>query len=534
MHAGNFDGSAGPWRIVITATVAIACVAVQGAADFNNDGFPDVAIGAPGKTVNAVTKAGLVMEVGCNAGGVYSGAVQIWDQDAGLLETCEEQDRFGEALAIGDFDGDGFSDLAVGTPYEDLGGEEDAGVVHVIYGGAGGLTSAANQLLAQDDAEEGDLFGIALATGDFDGDGHDDLAVGAPNEDIGAFNNAGDVLVYFGSGSGLDPADSQWIIQSYFDAHHQFGLSLAEGDFDDDGFSDLAIGAPGTVVDEVLSAGQVDVMWGSPAGLGERLGVSRWHQNSGGIMDYCETNDKFGSVLATGDFDGDGHEDLVVSAVYEDLATAVNAGTIHIIPGCPDGLTATGSQAFIQDSIAPNQSEDQDLFGAALAAGDFDGDGFEDLAVGTPFEDWGALENAGSIQLFAGTNSGLTPDYQITEDDLRNHAELQQGDLFGYALASGDLTGDGRAELIIGVPGEDWDGTEDAGIVHVTYGTLSGLSMSNESVTQCNPIYPGECADGDEFGRSVATVPMKTGSFGEIFSDGFESKNTSAWSSSTP
>ncbi len=107
-----------------------------------------------------------------------------------------------------DFNGDGFADRAIGVPLEDVGSADDAGAVNVLYGSGGGLADAGNQVRTQDDlggeaAETGDQFGAALTTGDFDGDGFADLAVGAPREDLGSAADAGTVSVLYGSASGL-------------------------------------------------------------------------------------------------------------------------------------------------------------------------------------------------------------------------------------------------------------------------------------------------------------------------------------------
>jgi FG-GAP repeat len=154
----------------------------------------------------------------------------------------------GGVAARGDFDGDGFGDLAVGVPGEDVGGTLDAGALNVLYGSAGGLAGTGAQLLwqghgAPDAAGADDLFGVALAAGDFDGDGFDDLAVGVLSEDLGAKRDAGAVDVLRGSPSGLVAAGArQWSqdspgVPGLAEAGDAFGSSLAAGDFDGDGIA---------------------------------------------------------------------------------------------------------------------------------------------------------------------------------------------------------------------------------------------------------------------------------------------------------
>lgn len=181
--------------------------------DFDGDGDPDLATGAPYEAVNNDTVAA--------AGGVsvfYGGFAASWsmdlpseagpppgqffDQNSTSFETSQTDDHFGEALAVGDFDGDGRDDLAIGVPDENRAGLLNTGYLHVLYGGANGLTTTDDQAFDLDDPNlvgnvlANDFFGEALAAGDFDGDGRDDLAVSAPGITGGA--SSGGVYVLFG------------------------------------------------------------------------------------------------------------------------------------------------------------------------------------------------------------------------------------------------------------------------------------------------------------------------------------------------
>jgi len=128
----------------------------------------------------------------------------------------EAFDSFGWALAAGDFNNDGFADLAVGAPFENLGGAEAAGAVSVLYGSASGLTASGGQLFTQvgGAVEDGDFFGFALAAGDFNNDGFDDLAAGAPWERVGSLGLAGAVSVIPGSAGGLTATGGQLFTQN--------------------------------------------------------------------------------------------------------------------------------------------------------------------------------------------------------------------------------------------------------------------------------------------------------------------------------
>ncbi len=240
----------------------------------------------------------------------------------GIVGAREEGDQFGEALAAGDFNNDGFDDLAIGVPGESVGTEDLAGAVNVIYGGANGLTATGDQLWTQNsesidgEAEAIDLFGHALATCDFNGDGFDDLAIGVSGEN----NLTGAVQILYGAPGGLEAAGNQlWSqaspgIQGAPEEGDRFGSSLACSDIDADGFADLAIGVPNESVGELASAGAVNILYGSAAGL-VAARDQIFTQDTEGIGGVAQAGDLFGFDLAFGDFNNDRYPDLVLSCV---------------------------------------------------------------------------------------------------------------------------------------------------------------------------------------------------------------------------
>jgi hypothetical protein len=464
--------------------------------DFNGDSFPDLAIGVPDERLGGAEAAGVVHVLYGSPAGLTATGSQLWSQDSpGVAGVPEAVDRFGTALASGDYNGDGSADLALGAPGENT----FAGVVHVLYGSPAGLTATGSQLWSQDSpgvagvAEPDDQFGSALAAADFAGDGRTDLAVGA----FGENTFAGVVHVLYGSPAGLTATGSQlWSqdspgVAGVAEEGDQFSFALAAGDLNGDLRGELAVGAPG----ENGSAGVAHVLIGSPAGL-TATGSQLWSQDSPGVAGGAEPDDRFGNALTAGDLNGDGSADLAVGAPGENSFS----GVVHVLYGSPAGLTATGSQLWSQDSPGvAGVAEGFDIFGGTLADGDFNADGRADLAVGA----WAENSFSGVVHVLYGSPAGLTATgSQLWSQDSPGVIGAPEGaDFFGQALAAGDFNGDTQAELAVGAPGEN----VSTGVVHVLIGSPAGLTATGSQLwSQDSPGVAGAAEQGDRFGDALA------------------------------
>jgi hypothetical protein len=284
-----------------------------------------------------------------------------------------------------------------------------------------------------------------LAAGDFDGDGIEDLAIAAPWESFRR-NRDGRVHILYGTPDGLSTAGTQtWGQDSpgvleVAEVRDQFGQSLAAGDFNGDGRSDLAVGVWFEDFCTICNEGIVQVLYGSPAGL-TAAGDQIWHQDTPGILDSRNTGDQFGQTLDTGDFDGDGFDDLVVGVPWEEFARAVSVdqGAVAVLRGSAAGLTATGNQlwSFASLGIAGDLAK-HDHLGEALGVADLDGDGRADLAIGIPWRDDAGID-AGAVLLIRGTPSGLkAKDSRLITQAVKGIAGTPDvSDLFGWSLSSG-------------------------------------------------------------------------------------------------
>ena len=468
--------------------------------DFDGDGADDLAAGVPNddNLIGSYADSGIVIvRYGVADLGLEPGWTDaVLSQSTGASpDPPEVGDRFGYALAAGDFDGDGFDDLAVGIPYEDLDPSFDVGAVQIYRGSAAGLDVTGSGFFHEGvpgvpgDIHSGDWFGIALTACDFDGDGYDDLAIGVIGEDSDA-DQCGSVNVLRGSASGLGTTGAQRWHQDVpgmdggNEAGDHWGAALACGDLDGNGFADLAVGVPG----ENSSAGGVHLLYGTAAGLAV-ANNELWTQGDPGVPETGETGDEMGDSVVVADFTGDGIDDVAVGVHGEDVAlqgggTAVNAGALLLFRGSPQGVTGAGSFAWTQSVTGLATSEEGDYWGHDLAAGDFDRDGRADVAISAPGETT-SVAHAGQVTILRGAPDGLTAvGGQLWSQETPGVAGSDEAeDWFGRALAAGDFDATGHADLAIGAPQEDTGGFTDNGSVWALHGSLFADGFENNGTT---------------------------------------------------
>lgn len=435
-----------------------------------------------------------------------------------------------EASSGSDFNGDGFSDLAV-----TVGPGEADGVVAVVvlYGSRNGLQTSQRQRfeatdfgrpLTRDDPEE--PMGGVLATGNFDGDRYDDLVMGEPAAWVGEIEMAGAVRIVYGSRQGLDLRRSQlWSQRSRgvpgkAEDYDAFGDSLAVGNFGRGSEDDLAIGVTSEST-PLREAGAVSILYGSSEGL-VASGSQIWSGATVGVPGVSEEFAMFADELAAGRFSDSGYDDLAIGIPAQTVAGEDVAGSVVVLRGSRKGLTVCGSRRWTQDSPGiAGRSQGDDAFGDSLAVGQFGRSGFEDLAIGVPGETVGRIEQAGAVNVLYGSAGGLSASgNQIWTQRSRGVAgRPESADEFGMTLAAANLgrdTGGKAIDDLVITADESIGEVYRAGQVHVLFGRRDGLSSKDSRV-----LTPGTSGVtgprmNDEFGSLLAV-----GDFGSPAGPGY-------------
>lgn len=449
---------------------------VAGGCDVNNDGYDDVIIGVP-NDMGTDTLAGTVRVYLGSATGL-SATPQIVIQGSQIAESL------GISLdCAGDINGDGYGDIVVGSLYDtnydtSMGGhtldpnntDRDEGAAFIFYGSMAGISaSGADTIVGSLDTMR---LGAAVAgVGDVNGDGYDDILLGAYSYSSG-FPNQGMVQLHLGTASGID-LTAAWTYAGQ-GAGELVGAAVSgAGDVNGDGVDDLLVGAYGVPDNGDPRVGEAYMFLGVNSGL--PTAAPNWQ--AGGE----HANSRFGvSVSAAGDVNGDGYGDVVIgadgfSSNYSDTTQGAARGKIYVYHGGASGLSFNPNYEY-EGGINPSN------FGRSVSdAGDVNGDGYDDIIVGAPsyFRFDGVNNNDGTMSEgaahgFYGSAGGLTQeDWFISgKKDLL---------LFGHDLSgAGDINGDGIGDVIVGTHGM-FESFVSEGVVFAFHGNdPCGLAMFDD------------------------------------------------------
>ncbi|MEU1012141.1 FG-GAP-like repeat-containing protein [Streptomyces sp. NPDC005890] len=374
-----------------------------------------------------------------------------------------------------DFNGDGYADLAVGAPNATVGGQARAGYVAVLYGGPHGLSAGHRTVISRatpgipGDPVQGMHFGLQIAKGDLDGDGYADLVAGG--------------VVVWGGPRGLSGGTEIG------------GNNHQTGDFDGDGRLDLAVihGGHGMGDDP---AGSTAAIWKGPLKRnGTPVGRTPLDPDH---LQYVDVHDG-----DTGDINGDGRADLVLTGYCGD---GNNCSELYL--SGPGGLSRV---------TYPYRSGD-----GAAAIGDLDGDGYDDVVTG--------FQNDNSVWVMYGGAAGLRGQdtwKRITQDTPGVPGSRETTDMFGQTVAVGDITGDGIDDLAVGAPGEN-----DEGVVDVLRGSRSGLTGAGaQAFGQDTKGVPGTAEPSDAFGYVVRLLDVNHNGHADLVAaaPGEDGSNGAVW-----
>lgn len=481
---------------------------VSAAGDVNGDGYGDLIIGAPGADhPSSGTDSGASYVVfGQGDRLTTTVALSSLDGDHGFrLDGAGAFDATGSSVsAAGDVNGDGYADLIIGAHSAASDGVV-TGASYVVFGRPAGFAAAldlssldGSDGFRLDGAAEGDLSGISVSgAGDVNGDGYDDLIVGAPYADPQGLHDAGSGYVVFGKAAGFQSSVQLSSLDGVTGFRldgpaegHDLGRSVsAAGDVNGDGYADLIVGADRAAPHGAWS-GSSYVVFGKGGEIDAAVDLSKLNGSDGFRLDGAALFDESGNaVSAAGDINGDGYGDLVVGARGTDSGSSYvvfgQAGAFDAVVALSD---LDGSTGFRLDGAEP----DGGLGRSVSGVGDVNGDGFDDLIVGAPYADPQAGPSSGSTYVVLGKADGFAAVLDVAALDGANGFRLdgaaEDDHSGGSVSAAGDVNGDGFADLIIGANQADPHGGNSGSSYVVFGGDFTGAvtklgSAGNENLS---------------------------------------------------
>ena len=489
---------------------------VSSVGDINGDGYDDFAIGAYLADQNGEDSGATYVVFG-KAGG-FSRTIDLSELDSsdGLrIDGANAGDRSGWSVSAGDINGDGYDDVIIGAYGAEQNGE-NSGSTYVVFGKADGTNGLNGTIeLSEVDGSDGfridgksagDLSGYSVSAGDVNGDGYDDIIIGARNADFNQ-NASGSTYVVFGKESGF----SRTIDLSELDGSDGFridgesaddmsGWSVSAGDVNGDGYDDVIIGAPLATGN---SSGASYVVFGKESGFSRTIDLSELDGSDGFRIDRENKGDRGGhSVSSAGDVNGDGYDDIIIGAYLIDY-NGPRSGSTYVVFGKESGFSRTidlseldGSDGFRIDGESIGDKSGRSV----SSAGDFNGDGYDDIIIGAPWANpkiGSSYVESGASYVVFGKESGFSRVIELFEldgsDGFRINGE-NTGDKSGRSVSSaGDVNDDGYDDIIIGAPRTD---DEDAGYSYVIYGHATyGAGDITPAPANRAPVFENEPTD---------------------------------------
>jgi hypothetical protein len=428
-------------------------------------------------------------------GNGISGSLSPVDANLTVVGTAANDTAGWSVAGVGDVNGDGHADVIVGVPRRDTRGRNDTGAAYVFYGpfdDAQFVVDDADVRLQGSDAFE--LAGWSVAgAGDLNGDGYDDVLVGAPFNDGNGMQSGAVYVVYGGPNLSSNRSLATANATLYGDPGQYAGWSVDETGAMEGQDTGVVVGAPRADVNGNESG--VVYLYGASNLTGEVI----LDLDANATFDGRSAGDRLGwSVAGVGDVNGDGTDDVLVGAIGSD-ANGNQSGSVYLVHG-----TVFGQFPLRLADARIDGRASGDRFGWSVAGGgDVDGDGVDDFAVGAPFDDL-ETTNAGAAYVFAANGSA---NYTLRNADVTLTGE-NVSDNAGRSVAVGDVSCDGTADVLVGAPFNDSGG--------VTYVVTGGGNVSGTvSLGGAAATFVG-LSGGDRTGYAVGTVAGPNGTRGFV------------------
>ena len=501
LDLADLDSTAG-FRLVGEKHRDFSGQEVSSVGDINDDGYDDFAIGAYAADPSGEHSGATYVVFGKASG--FSSTIELSELDGSdgfRIDGESPHDTSGGSISAGDVNDDGYNDIIIGADWAEpgnLGRHHNNGSTYVVFGKASGFSDTIDLSdivrlgggVRIDGENEGDYSGRSVSSGDVNDDGYDDIIIGAERTDPNGYSS-GSTYVVFGKANG--PNGLNGIMElSELDGSDGFridganradysGGSVSAGDINGDGYDDVIIGAD-TAAPNGVASGATYVVFGKASGFSRTMELSELDGSDGFRIDGENSYNYSGkSVSSAGDINGDTYDDIIISAPYVDL-NGHNSGVTYVVFGKASGFSRTMELSELDgsDGFRINGENARDYSGVSVSsAGDFNGDGYDDIIIGAP----GAASRGsytGSSYVVFGKANGFSRTIELSELDASAGFRIDGENFYDHSgisvSSAGDVNDDGYDDIIIGA---NYGGRAE-GHSYVIYGHATSVTDVDE------------------------------------------------------